>query len=352
MPRRLPSLNALKAFEAAARHESFTRAAEELAVTQGAVSHQVKALEQELGLRLFLRERQRLRLTAGGRRLLEVARDAFDRIAAGVERLRASERSGELTVSTSPNFAAKWLVPRLGGFAAAHSGIELRLSANPAHVDFAVDDVDLAIRHGDGDWPGLAAIRLCREELFPVCAPELAKRLRRPADLKRATLLHLSDRRDWAKWLEAAGVEGVALDRGPVFDQASLKLDAAAAGQGVALARTALADWELRSGRLVRPFALALAVPYAYWIVCPRPKAKTPKVKAFIAWLLAEAQPRGPELASQTPASTSARPAAKRGPIGSSSAAQPSRAAESGISGRNTATRVGVSRRRAQFHRP
>jgi LysR family glycine cleavage system transcriptional activator len=351
MPRRLPSLNALKAFEAAARHESFTRPAEELAVTQGAVSHQVKALEQELGLRLFLRERQRLRLTSGGRRLLEVARDAFDRIAAGTERLRASERSGVLTVSTSPNFAAKWLAPRLGAFVAAHPAIDLRLSANPAHADFAVDDVDLAIRHGDGDWPGLSVTRLCREELFPVCAPALAKRLRRPADLKRVMLLHLENRRDWARWLEATGVEGAALDRGLVFDQASLELDAAAAGQGVALARTALADWDLRAGRLVRPFALALPAEYAYWIVCPRPKARSPKVRAFTAWLLSEAQPRRPELASQTPPSTSTRPAAKRGPTGSPSAAQPSSAADSGISGRNTATRVGVSRRSAQFHR-
>ena len=351
MARRLPSLNALKAFEAAARHESFTRAAEELAVTQGAVSHQVKALEQELGLRLFLRERQRLRLTGAGRRLLEVARDAFDRLADGAARLRQGERSGVLTVTTSPNFAAKWLVPRLGGFIAAHPEIDLRISANPAHVDFARDDVDLAIRHGDGDWPGLAVTRLCHEELFPVCAPELARRLRRPADLKRVALLHLENRRDWARWLDAAGVTGVALDRGPVFDQASLKLDAAAAGQGVALARTALADWELRAGRLVRPFALALPVPYAYWIVCPRPMARTPKARAFIAWLLAEAQPRGPELASQTPPSTTARPAAKRGPTGSPSVSQPSAAAESGISGRNTATRVGVRRRSAQFHK-
>lgn len=291
MSRRLPSLNALKAFEAAARHESFTRAADELAVTQGAVSHQVKALEQELGLRLFLRERQRLRLTPAGRRLLDVARDAFDRIADGTERLRAAERSGGLAISTSPNFAAKWLAPRLGAFAEAHPEIELRLSATLQHVDFAREDVDLAIRHGEGDWPGLSVTRLCREELFPVASPALARRLRAPSDLKRATLLRLEGGRDWAAWLDAAGVAGVDLERGPVFNQASLQLDAAAAGQGVALARSALADWDLRGGRLVRPFALAIAAPYAYWIVCPRPKAKQPKVRAFTAWLLAEAAP-------------------------------------------------------------
>jgi len=291
MARRLPSLNALKAFEAAARHESFTRAADELAVTQGAVSHQVKALEQELGLRLFLRQRQRLSLTAPGRRLLEVARDAFDRIADGTARLRAGERSGGLAISTSPNFAAKWLAPRLGAFAEAHPEIELRLSATLQHVDFAREDIDLAIRHGEGDWPGLSVVRLCREELFPVASPALARRLRRPADLKRATLLRLEGRRDWALWLDAAGVRDVDPERGPVFNQASLQLDAAAAGQGVALARSALADWDLRGGRLARPFALAIPAPYAYWIVCPAPKAKQPKVRAFTAWLLAEAAP-------------------------------------------------------------
>src|SRR6267154_1822543 len=153
MRQRLPPLNALKVFEAAARHESFTRAAEELCVTQGAVSHQVKALEVELGIKLFNRERQRLIITEAGREYLTVLRDALDRIAVGTDRLIQRQTSGVLTVSTSPDFAAKWLVNRLGRFAEAHSDIDLRVSAMVHYVDFAQEDVDLAIRHGDGNWP-------------------------------------------------------------------------------------------------------------------------------------------------------------------------------------------------------
>src|SRR6187397_1233964 len=171
--RRLPPLNALKAFEAAARHESFTRAAEELFVTQGAVSHQVKALETELGVKLFNRERQRLIITEAGRDYLTVVRDAFDRIAMGTERLLQRQNAGVLTVSTSPDFAAKWLVHRLGHFAEAHAEIDLRVSGTLHHVDFAREEVDLAVRHGDGNWPGLDAVRLSREQLFAVCSPKL-----------------------------------------------------------------------------------------------------------------------------------------------------------------------------------
>src|SRR5690242_6206335 len=194
MPRRLPQLNALKAFEAAARHESFTRAAEELCVTQGAVSHQVKALEQDLGVKLFNRERQRLVITECGRAYLAVVRDAFDRIAIGTERLMQRQSSGALTISTSPDFAAKWLVHRLGRFAEAHPDIDLRVSASMHHVDFAREDIDLAIRHSDGAVAGLHVTRLCTEELFPVCSPKLLtgrNRLRAPADLTRFPLLHV-----------------------------------------------------------------------------------------------------------------------------------------------------------------
>ncbi|MBI3710535.1 MAG: transcriptional regulator GcvA [Proteobacteria bacterium] len=292
MARRLPALNALKAFEAAARHESFTRAAEELFVTQGAVSHQVKALEAELGLRLFRRERQRLIITEAGRSYLEIVRDAFDRLALGTERLLQRQNAGVLTVTTSPNFAGKWLVHRLGRFAEAHPGIDLRVSASLHHVDFAREDIDLGIRHGDGQWPGLHVTRLTEEELFPVCSPQLLRgrrALRSPGDLKHHTLLHLDDRRDWGKWLEAASAVGAELAHGPVFNQASMAIDAAIEGQGVALARTALAAWDLLAGRLVRPFPLGLKVPYAYWIVCPKATADLPKIATFRDWLLAEA---------------------------------------------------------------
>jgi LysR family transcriptional regulator, glycine cleavage system transcriptional activator len=171
MLRRLPPLNALKAFEAAARSESFTRAAEELNVTQAAVSQQVKALEATLGVKLFSRERQRLVITEAGREYLAVIRDALDRIAVGTERLVQRQTSGVLTVSTSPDFAAKWLVHRLGRFAEAHPDIDLRVSATMHHVDFAREEVDLAVRHGDGNWAGFDVARLCAEHLFAVCSP-------------------------------------------------------------------------------------------------------------------------------------------------------------------------------------
>ena len=193
MIRRLPPLNALKAFEAAARRESFTRAAEELNVTQGAVSPQVKALEATLGVRLFDRERQRLAITAAGREYLGVVRDALDRIALGTQNLVRRQSAGVLTVSTSPDFAAKWLVQRLGRFAERHAEIDLRVSATAHHVDFAREDVDLAVRHGDGDWGGLDVMRLCAERVFPVCSPRLARRISKASDLLKFPLLRLDD---------------------------------------------------------------------------------------------------------------------------------------------------------------
>jgi len=289
MPRRLPQLNALKAFEAAARHVSFTRAAEELCVTQGAVSHQVKALEAELGVKLFNRERQRLLITDSGREYLAVVRDALDRIAMGTERLMQRESSGALTVSTSPDFAAKWLVHRLGRFAEAHPGIDLRISATMHHVDFAREDVDIAVRHGDGRWPGLHATRLCTEHLFAVCSPGVGSGLRRPSDVLKLPLLHLDDRTTWSEWLEAAGVTGADAVHGPVLNRASMLIDAAVDGQGIALARTTLAAWDLINKRLVRPFPVALPLSKSYWIVCPKATASQPKLTAFRDWLLAEA---------------------------------------------------------------
>jgi LysR family transcriptional regulator, glycine cleavage system transcriptional activator len=292
MLRRLPALNALKSFEAAARHESFTRAAEELCVTQGAVSHQVKALEQELGLKLFNRERQRLLITEAGREYLVVVRDALDRIALGTERLVQRQSTGALTISTSPDFAAKWLVHRLGRFAETHPEIDLRVAATMHHVDFAREDVDVAVRHGEGHWEGLHVQRLCAEQLFAVCSPTLATgrhRLTQPADVLKYPLLHLDRRKDWAKWLDAAGVAGADVSRGPVMNRASMLIDAAVDGQGIALARTALAAWDLINGRLVRPFPLALALSKTYWIVCPKATATLPKIGKFRSWLLAEA---------------------------------------------------------------
>jgi len=291
MPRRLPPLNALKAFDAAARSESFTRAAEELHVTQGAVSHQVKALEATLGLKLFNRERQRLTLTDAGREYLGVVRDALDRIALGTERLVQRQTSGVLTVSTSPDFAAKWLVYRLGRFAESHPEIDLRVSATAPRVDFAREDVDLAVRHGDGKWPALEAVRLCSEQLFPVCSPRLVSGpngIKTAADLLKFPLLHLNDWTTWERWFEAAGVSDP-IAHGPSVNQASMLIDLAVDGQGVALARTALAAWDLIHGRLVRPVDVSLRMANTYWIVCPKAAASQPKIAAFRKWLLAEA---------------------------------------------------------------
>jgi len=291
MLRRLPPLNALKAFEAAARSESFTRAAEELNVTQGAVSHQVKALEATLGIKLFHRERQRLAMTEAGRDYLAVVRDALDRIAVGTERLVQRQSAGVLTVSTSPDFAAKWLVHRLGRFAERHPDIDLRISATAHHVDFAREEVDLAIRHGDGDWAGLDVTRLCSEQLFPVCSPKLVSgrnRIAKAADLLKFPLLRLDDWKTWTRWFEAAGVSDPVAN-GPILNRASMLIDAAVDGQGVALARTALAAWDLINGRLIRPIDVALRMSNTYWIVCPKVTASVPKIATFRNWLLAEA---------------------------------------------------------------
>ena len=289
---RLPPLNNLKAFDAAARHESFTRAAEELCVTQGAVSQQVKALEAALGIKLFNRERQRLIITEAGRYYLTIVRDALDRIALGTERLLQRQSAGVLTISTSPDFAAKWLVHRLGNFAEAHSDIDLRVSATMHHVDFAREEVDLAVRHGDGNWPGLDTVQLSAEQLFAICSPKLlsGRRLAKPADILRFPLIHLDSRADWTKWLRVAGISDDNVRHGPVLNRASMVIDAAIDGQGIPLARTTLAAWDLLNGRLVRPFAEALRLSKTYWIVCPKAVSNVPKVATFRNWILAEAE--------------------------------------------------------------
>jgi LysR family transcriptional regulator, glycine cleavage system transcriptional activator len=291
MLRRLPPLNALKAFEAAARSESFTRAAEELNVTQGAVSQQVKALEATLGIKLFNRERQRLVITEAGREYLAVIRDALDRIAVGTERVVQRQISGVLTISTSPDFAAKWLVCRLGRFAESHPEIDLRISATAHHIDFVREDVDLAVRHGDGRWPGLDAIRLCSERLFPVCSPEFVSgrnRVVTARDLLKYPLLRLDGWNTWTRWFEAAGITDP-VARGPILGNASMLIDAAVGGQGIALARTALAAWDIINGRLIRPIDVSLRMSNTYWIVSPKVTSSIPKVAMFRKWLLAEA---------------------------------------------------------------
>jgi LysR family glycine cleavage system transcriptional activator len=293
MARFLPPLNALRAFEAAGRHLSFTRAAAELNVTQAAVSHQIKALEERLGISLFRRLNRALLLTDAGQAYLPAVRDTFDALARATERLMARDRVGALTASVLPSFAAKWLVPRLGRFREQHPGIDVRLSADHQMTDFARENVDCAIRYGQGDYPGLESTRLMTEDVFPVCSPLLLKgdnALRTPDDLRHHTLLHDDFRVDWRLWLLAAGVEDIDPTRGPTFTDSSMVIQAAVEGQGVALARSVLAASDLAAGRLVKPFDVSLPARWAYYLVCPRAMRDNPKIIAFRDWLLAEAR--------------------------------------------------------------
>ncbi len=293
MARRLPPLNALRAFEAAARHLSFTRAAAELNVTQAAISHQVKALEARLGVPLFRRVNRGLLLTEEGQRYLPPVRDAFDQLASATDQLKRHDATGALTVSVVPSFAAKWLVPRLTRFRERAPEIDVRISATDHLVDFDRDAVDLGIRYGAGKWPTLLVDELFSDNFFPVCGPDLASAARpldRPADLRQHVLLHEEQTMvDWETWLAAAGARDVDATRGPMFSHGDLVVQAALDGQGVALGRTPLVEDDLASGRLVKPFALSLAGEWAYYLVCPKATAERPKIAAFRGWLKDEA---------------------------------------------------------------
>jgi LysR family transcriptional regulator, glycine cleavage system transcriptional activator len=307
---RLPPLAALRAFESAARHLSFTRAAQELHVTQTAISHQIRALEERLEVRLFRRLPRGLVLTEEAQRYLPAVRDAFARLETATAELLAGRAGGTLTASVLPSFAAKWLVPRLGRFRAAHPDIDLRISTSQHLVDFAREDVDIGIRMGRGHYPGLRVDRLFGETLVPVCSPALLEgepALRRPEDLKHHVLLHEDDETGWRLWLELAGVEGVDVSRGLTLTDAAMVVQAAAEGQGVALGRTALAASDIAAGRLVRPFDVSMPHDLAYYLVCPEASAERPRTAAVRAWLLAEAERYQQELAELAPPSV--RPA-------------------------------------------
>lgn len=299
MARSLPPLNAVRAFEASARHLSFTKAAEELFVTPAAVSQQIKILEEFLGVRLFRRLNRTLALTEAGAALLPGLTEGLDAVAAAVRRVRALERGGRLNVSTSTVFAAKWLVPRLDRFHAAHPEIEVRISATAQLVDFARDEVDVALRYGRGQYPGLASEWLLCDRVFPVCSPKLLQGphpLRTPADLRHHQLLHDGMQRiddtmpDWRMWLKAAGVEDVDPGHGLTLEPWNIVLEAAIEGQGVALGRSAIVAADIAAGRLVRPFDLSFPVEFAYWLVYPPEALSRPKVKAFRDWIVGEAE--------------------------------------------------------------
>jgi len=297
MTPRLPPLNALRAFEAAARHLSFTKAAAELHVTQAAISHQIKTLEEHLGVSLFQRRNKAVLLTEAGQLCLPGVRDGFARLAEAVDGLRALKTDNVLSVTTSPSFAAKWLVPRLERFRAANPELDVRIDASTQLVDFARENIDAGIRYGAGSYPGLESETLFGTEVFPVCSPRLRKgpqALRFPADLKQHTLLHTewfarADEPDWRMWLLAAGVSDVDWTRGPQFNDAALAIQAAIEGQGVALGRDALVAADLKAGRLARPFRLSVAGRFRYHLVYLPTALKRPKVALFRDWLLGEA---------------------------------------------------------------
>ena len=300
MARRLPPLNALRAFEAAARHLSFTKAAEELHVTQAAVSHQVKLLEQDLGVTLFRRMTRKLALTEAGRALQRVAGEALDAIAEAAERLRGEPGGRTLTLSLTPTFGVKWLAQRLGRFWALHPDIDLRLHHSIHLVDFSRDEVDAAVRWGGGAWPGVEAVYLMRAGVVPVCSPALLEGphpLCAPADLHHHTLLHERDFVEWAQWLAVAGAHDVEARRGPIIDDPSVLHQAAIDGQGVVLSSEALVREDLAAGRLVKPFDVDLDEHNAYYLVAPPRAFERPNVQAFRDFLLAElaAETSGPQ---------------------------------------------------------
>lgn len=296
--KQLPPLNALRVFEAAARHLSFTKAAEELHVTPGAVSQQIKALEDFLQTPVFRRHKRALLLTDEAQASLPILREGFDKLVEAGQILSKKADAGRLTVSVAPSFASKWLVPRLDRFQEAHPDIDVWVSADMNVVDFAVDDVDIAIRYGAGRYPGLVTEHLMAEKIVPVCSPQLLtgdNPLKKPADLVHHTLLHdSSSEKDpgcptWPMWLKAAGVAHKEGDRGLKFNQSSIVIEAAVAGKGVALAKAALALADLEAARLVIPFDLTTPTEFSYYIVHPPSKSSSPAVKAFKAWVMQEA---------------------------------------------------------------
>lgn len=313
MPARLPPLNSLKAFEAAARHLSVKKAAIELNVTSAAVSHQIRTLEDYLGVQLFHRYNRALELTDAARAALPKLREGFDNLAEAVARLRTHQGGGALTVSAAPSFASRWLMPRLHRFIEAHPEVDVRISARMrrlsvdgkvdvaerASVESWLDDSDVAIIYGRGNYPGMTSVRLFDLTLTPMCSPELLKGdhpLREPADLKHHLLLHDDTGHAydadpfWEVWLKAANVSDVDVDKGPHFSHAVLAFEAAIEGLGVVASMPMLAADYLASGRLVAPFSLRLPLESAYYMVVHEHAAARPAVASFCEWVQAEAE--------------------------------------------------------------
>ena len=299
MAEQLPPLRAIRYFEAAARHLSITKAAQELHVTHCAISHQIKGLEEWLGIPLLSRLKRRIALTDAGQAYMPYVRsvrEALDRLASGTRQLRDLGGIRTLTVSVMPSFAAKWLVPRLGFFHAAQPEIDVRISATERLVDFDREDVDIAIRYGSGEWSGVRADLLVAERFIPVCSPHLlraGKSLRKPEDLVHHTLLYDMGWPDiWPRWFEASGLRLSGRQRKLSFSFSDLMLQAALDGVGVGLAQVALVGDELAARRLVKPFDTDLPGNNGYFVVSPSTRPDSLAVAAFRKWLFAEMDKR------------------------------------------------------------
>jgi LysR family transcriptional regulator, glycine cleavage system transcriptional activator len=297
VPRSLPPLTALRAFEVAARLSSFTRAARELHVTPAAVSHQIRGLETYLGVTLFKRTTRHLELTDQGRLAAEQLREGFELLAHGVDQLRARQTRTSLVVSVTTAFATRWLVPRLGAFAARHPGIDVRLRAGGGATDFDLDDIDIAVRIGRGAFGGAVAVPLIEESVVPVASPALIRErgLRRVTDLGKAALLHDDSLRrvgrstGWPLWIRAARARNLDVASGMHFDDGHLVLQAAAAGYGVALGRLTYLFDDLGARRLKIPFGPLLETDVKYYLLLPEARAGEPSIDAFRAWIVDEA---------------------------------------------------------------
>jgi LysR family glycine cleavage system transcriptional activator len=306
--RQLPALNALRAFEAAARHESFSRAADELFVTHGAVSHQIRALEADLGVTLFVRDGKRVRLSDIGRQYATEVRATLVTLAEATRRVRAGDRDRRLVVSMLSSFSARWVTPRIGGFIEEHPEINLELLSTNTLTDFTRDDVDVAIRFSSiGKYAGLHAEALLDEVFFPACSPNFrdGKLPRTPADMADVPLLRSHDEL-WRPWFDAAGLADFPEPkRGVLYEDSSNLLQAAIQGQGIALVRRSLAMHEIVAGRLVRLFNIDGPSPWNYYFVCPPALLATQRVQTFRAWLLDEIA-RFKQLYERTPAACDA----------------------------------------------
>jgi len=289
MVRRLPPLNSLKSFEAAGRRLSFTRAAQERNVTQAAVSHQIKVIEEYLGVTLFVRTPRKLVLTEQGKTLLPDVIEAFDKVSNAIGAIKQEPSSKMISVRLAPSFAAKWLSPRLKYFWLQYPEIDLCLyHAHPA-VDFDREEIDIAVTYGKGDWPGLVVDQILSLDFFPVCTPAFMSNDKPLSDidnLRYYSLLHDANYECWADWLKLANIDEINASKGTIIDDTNVLIQAAVDGQGVALGSTTFVQDLLDSGKLIKPFDITLVNEFAYYIVCPETHLHNTSVQAFKNWLL------------------------------------------------------------------